>query len=209
LNEILTRVQCRDNAFRRDRSHDATNNKRATGDKNCSVATPVAMDSAAYKTWGRRRSIRLKDFDYTSPGVVYHITIGTPQKQSFFTKPSINQQIIYALKKSTDLYRYQLIAYCLMPDHLHILAQAGEHPKDLREFVRGFKSYCSVATRVATKNKLDNKLWQRGFYEHILRKEENVAETAEYILNNPIRRGLVQDRERYKWCELIEQVATS
>ena len=123
---MRTRVQCKDNAFRRDRSHDAT----------CSVATPVATDSTAYKTWGQRRSIRLKDFDYASPGVAYHITIGTSQKQNFFTRPSINKLVISALKDSSELYGYKLIAYCLMPDHLHILAQAGEIPKDLRGFVR-------------------------------------------------------------------------
>lgn len=207
---MITHVQYRDNALRRDRSHDATENKRAAGDKSCSVATGVATDSAAYKTWGQRRSIRLKDFDYTSPGVVYHITIGTHQKQRFFTTSSINQEVINILKNSSELYGYRLIAYCLMPDHIHILAQAGEHPKDLREFVRGFKSFCSVATGVATANNVThNKLWQRGFYEHILRKEENVAEIAEYILNNPIRKGLVQNRGQYKWCELIEEVATS
>ncbi len=209
MNEMITRVQCRDNAFRRDRSHDATDNKRAIGDKNCSVATPVATDSAAYKTWGRRRSIRLKDFDYASPGVVYHVTIGAHQKRKTFTRSAVNQQVIYALRESANLYGYRLITYCLMPDHLHILAQAGEHPKDLREFVRGFKSFCSVATPVATNKLTNNKLWQRGFYEHILRKEENIAEFAEYILNNPIRKGLVQNRGQYQWCELIEQVTTS
>ena len=196
---MRTRVQCRDNAFRRDRSHDATG----------SVATPVATDSTTYKTWRQRRSIRLKDFDYASPGVAYHITIGTHQNQNFFTKPSINHHIIGVLKDSSKIYGYRLIAYCLMPDHLHILTQAGENPKDLREFMRGFKSFCSVAAPMPTNNVTDNKLWQRGFYEHILRVEENVAEVAEYILNNPIRKGLVRDRGQYKWCGLNEQDATS
>ena len=151
------------------------------------------------KTWGKSHSIRLKHFDYASPGVVYHITIGTYQKQAVFIAPQINQQTIDTLKSSVDLYGYTLIAYCLMPDHLHILIQAGDKPKDLKVFVRGFKSYCSVATPVATKSKL----WQRSFYEHILRKEENIIDVAEYILNNPVRKGLVQDRNHYKWCELV------
>ena len=151
-----------------------------------------------YKTWGKSRSLRLKDFNYASPGVAYHIAIGANEKQNIFTKPSINQMVTNTLKNSAKLYGYELIAYCLMPDHLHILVQAGEDAKDLREFVRGFKSYCSVATPVAT----NRKLWQRGFYEHILRKEENVADVAEYILNNPVRKGLVEEMDQYGWCEL-------
>ena len=152
----------------------------------------------SYKTWGKSRSLRLKDFNYASPGVAYHIAIGANEKQNIFTKPSINQMVVDTLENSAKLYGYKLIAYCLMPDHLHVLVQAGEDAKALREFVRGFKSYCSVATPVAT----NRKLWQRGFYEHILRKEENVADIAEYILNNPVRKGLVEEMDQYGWCEL-------
>lgn len=155
-----------------------------------------------YKTWGKSRSLRLKDFDYESPGVIYYITIGTNRKENTFTKPSINEKVINTLKESARLYGYNLIAYCLMPDHLHILVQASDNPRDLRGFVRGFKSYCSVATPVAT----NIKLWQRGFYEHILRKEDNVADVSEYILNNPVRKGLVQERGQYKWRELIREI---
>jgi len=85
-----------------------------------------------HKTWGKSRSLRLKDFDYASPGVAYHITIGTSKKQNILTNYDINRQIINILKSSADLYGYHLIAYCLMPDHLHILIQAGENPRDLR-----------------------------------------------------------------------------
>ena len=230
-----------ENNNRRDRSHDATENN------NRSVATPVVTNIAPvatnnphqsknttktrknpsytlpYKTWGKSRSLRLKDFDYISPGVVYHLTIGANKKRNIFTHPSLNQAVIATLKDAAKLYGYKLIAYCLMPDHLHILVQAGETPKDLRGFVRGFKSYCSVATPVATNiatpvatennNRsiatpvaTDCSLWQRGFYEHILRKNENIAEVAEYILNNPIRKGLIEERGQYKWCELITEV---
>jgi len=94
-----------------------------------------------------------------------------------------------------------------MPDHLHILIQAGENPKDLKRFVQGFKSHCTVATRsVATGVATNMKLWQRGFYEHILRKAENIADIAEYIVNNPIRKGLVQDRGQHEWCDLMIDV---
>jgi len=75
--------------------------------------------------------------------------------------------------------------------------------------VRGFKSYCSIATRsVATPvaTKTNAKLWQRGFYEHILRKEENIGDIAEYILNNPVRKGLAQSRDHYRWCGMMINV---
>ena len=185
---------------RRDRSHDATRMHKQSN------------YNPPYKTFGKSRSLRLKDFNYASPGVVYHITIGTNGKQKIFINPAINRQIINILKDSAKLYGYKLVAYCLMPDHLHILLQAGNSPKDLKEFVRGFKSYCSVVSPETTNKHRDRshdaiamkrKLWQRSFYEHILRREEDIADVSEYILNNPVRRGLVEERGQYKWCELV------
>ena len=128
----------------------ATTNERPHRSEDATESTEMRRNpdhTISYRTWGRSRSLRLKDFDYASPGVAYHITIGTDHKQNNLTNPNINRQIVNNLKSSADSYGYTLIAYCLMPDHLHFLVQAGDSPRDLRGFVRGFKSYCSTATR--------------------------------------------------------------
>jgi len=148
-----------------------------------------------FKTWGKSRSIRLKEFDYASPLSIYHLIIGAAENQNIFTDPTINLKVMEILKDSVGLYGYKLLCYCLMPDHLHILVQATESPKDLRGFVRGFKAF---STKSTGKN-----LWQRSFYEHTLRKEEDAVDVANYILNNPVRKGLAQEGMQYKWCELL------
>jgi len=151
----------------------------------------MAENQPPYKTWRKSRSLRLKDFDYSSPWFAYHIIIGTGENRDVFSDPAINREIIKTLKTSAKLYGYQLLSYCLMPDHVHILVQATESPKDLRRFIRGFKSF---STKSVGKN-----LWQRSFYEHILRREENLVDVARYILNNPVRKGLVEEYKQYKW----------
>jgi REP element-mobilizing transposase RayT len=189
---------------RRDGNHDATDQINNPNPR--SVASPEATNnslnnphtkkySPPYKTWGQSRSLRLRDFDYCSPYIIYHITIGSTDRKTLFVKPGLNRTVIETLKKSAPLYGYRLIAYSLLPDHLHILVQAEENPKDLRNFVRAFKSYSTKETA--------RKLWQRGFYEHILRKEEKTIEVAEYILNNPVRKGLVEKMEDYPWSEFV------
>jgi len=112
-----------------------------------------------------------------------------------FSSSISNQIVVETLKKSVKLYGYRLLCFCLMPNHLHILIQAGESPKDLRNLVRGFKSFSSKSTR--------KRLWQRSFYEHVLRKEENVVEVARYVLDNPIRKQIVEEYKEYRWCELM------
>lgn len=172
----------------------------------CSVASPEATkkrphrrddigDISPFKTWGKSRSLRLKDFDYASAWTVYHVNMKAFREKKIFSNSNINQQVVEILKSSAKLHGYDLLSYCLMPDHLHILVQAGEFPKDLSGFVRGFKSFSSRST--------SKKLWQRGFYEHILRKEENLADVAKYILENPMRKRLVEEHGQYMWCELL------
>lgn len=163
-----------------------------------------------YATWGRSRSLRLRDFDYASPGVAYHIVVGSHRSRDIFTEQSLNRRVIGILKTASRLHGYDLLAYCLMPDHLHVLVQAGESPRNLRDFVRRFKSFSSATTRsVATPVATKIMLWQRGFYEHIIRKDEDVGDVADYIMGNPARKGLALEGQQYEWCELIERSATS
>ena len=42
--------------------------------------------------------------------------------------------------------------------------------------------------------------WQPNFYEHVLRREEDVSVTARYIIDNPVRKGLVSTWREYPWC---------
>jgi putative transposase len=144
-----------------------------------------------YKTWGKSRSARLSGFDYRSKAIVYHIVIGSRQKRPEFVSGEINKQIIEIIDTACSIHGYGLLAYCLMPDHLHLLVQANTGATILAGFIRAMKSFC---TRSIGKG-----LWQRGYYEHIMRSYEDVRKTAEYIINNPVRKGMVRRAEEYPW----------
>ena len=78
-------------------------------------------------------------------------------------------------------------AYCLMPDHLHLLIGIEETP--LPSFIQAFKS---EAYRHWRKGGSQPSFWQRGYYERALRRKDEVRAAAIYILNNPVRAGLVE-----------------
>lgn len=89
-----------------------------------------------------------------------------------------------------------------MPDHLHVLLSLGEgYRKSLQNWVSAFKRYTSRAA-----NELFDirPLWQKNFYEHTVRKEESLFDIAEYILNNPVRKGLVQEWMQYPYCKIVD-----
>ena len=69
-----------------------------------------------------------------------------------------------------------------MPDHLHWLMALGEGAT-LPVVVR--------AVKAVTAKRLGGALWQRGYHDHALRREEDLLEVARYVVANPVRAGLV------------------
>ena len=89
-----------------------------------------------------------------------------------------------------------------MPDHLHILLSLNDnYPKRLQEWVSAFKRYTSKTTCDLCGIK---PLWQKNFYDHVVRKEESLIEIAEYIVNNPVRKGMVEVWEQHPYSKIVD-----
>jgi REP element-mobilizing transposase RayT len=80
-----------------------------------------------------------------------------------------------------------------MPDHFHALIEGERADANLQRFVRLFKQRSSFYW----KRRSGAPLWQRGYFEHVLRAEEDTFDVARYILDNPVRAGLVSRPEDY------------
>ncbi len=88
-----------------------------------------------------------------------------------------------------------------MPDHLHIVISPSNSGVSLSKFLNIFKGRTTTAFR----NKYGVKgLWQRSAYDHIIRAEEDLKAIIEYILNNPVRKGIVERAEDYPFSKLFE-----
>ncbi|MDI6759354.1 MAG: transposase [Candidatus Brocadiaceae bacterium] len=157
-----------------------------------------------YKTYGRSRSLRLKSFDYSEVRP-YFTTICTRDKRPIL-KGQVVIGIIEHLKKLREDFCFSLYVYCAMPDHLHLLLSPGESSLSVSRIIQAFKS-----TTARWYNKLPNidkggsNLWQKHFYDHIVRREEDLRDIAVYILENPVRKGLVAKWEDYPFCGIIDR----
>ena len=89
-----------------------------------------------------------------------------------------------------------------MPDHLHMLVQAsdGSH---LAGFMKTFKQLTSFQH----KRRTGRLLWQRSYYDHVLRGQHELQAAVDYIAYNPVRAGLVEAAADYPHSggELMEQ----
>ncbi|OGO52409.1 MAG: hypothetical protein A2148_05790 [Chloroflexi bacterium RBG_16_68_14] len=141
-----------------------------------------------------RKSPRLKDFDYVGP-YAYSLTFVTRQRSEVFQDASLVQLVELALLRACAQHSFDLHAYCFMPDHLHVLVSGGADSR-LTDFVRLFKQLSGYAA----KQKLSAPLWQISYYDHVLRREEDLAQVARYIWSNPVRAGLVDDFRQYPYA---------
>ncbi len=141
----------------------------------------------------RKNAPRLHDFDYLGPHA-YSVTCATFKRTSYFTSNNAVALIMPALKDTSSKDKFAICTYCFMPDHLHLLV-GGDEQSLLPRFVQSFKQ-----TRgFQFKKSFAKPLWQRGYYEHVLRKDEALRDVARYILNNPVRAGIVDDYRKYPY----------
>ena len=82
-----------------------------------------------------------------------------------------------------------------MPDHTHLLLQGERLTSDLLRFVHRWKQKSGFLVRRA----YGRPLWQEGFYDHVLRDEEDSFRIAAYIVANPVRAGFVRSITEYPY----------
>ena len=136
----------------------------------------------------RRRPNRLPRQSYIGRNWFF-ITACTGGRRACLSDASLVSLVLDALRAQCRTRLMDIYAYCFMPDHLHLeMVGLAEH-SDLVKMMKEFKGRAASAARGAgTRN-----LWQKGFYDHVLREGDNADAVAWYIFNNPVRKGLVQD----------------
>ena len=114
------------------------------------------------------------------------VTICCDKRSTHLREPAAAQHVLSLLLECAAERFFRLHAFCLMPDHVHILTEGIHDRCDLREFVRLFKQRSAFAFR-----KLHGcALWEMSYHDHILRSSDHVEDVACYIWWNPVRQGL-------------------
>ncbi len=148
-----------------------------------------------------QKRIRLKNFSYIGT-YRYFVTICVDRKRNIFINNELVNLCITILHDLAEKYLFDIWVYCFMPDHLHILCEGRDEKSDFRKFISVFKqksSYYVVRTFKFAFYKNMTKLWQENYFERVLRKEEDTIDVVKYILNNPVRKGLVKEYSNYPY----------
>ncbi len=165
-----------------------------------------------------RKPNRLKNYDYSKSGT-YFITICVKDRKPILSKivgtgvPDCPKTLLLPYGKIAEKYINKLNVfynnisidkYVIMPDHIHFLISISDGqsrtpvPTDsniiidngnsiIAKFVSTFKRFCN--------KEYDNNIWQRSYYDHVIRNQEDYNEIFEYIDNNPKKYLLKENQD--------------
>ena len=152
----------------------------------------------------------MKAFDYLGLHR-YSLTFCTHHRRHLFVTPAVVGLVLKQISRAAAEHQFAVIAYCFMPDQLHLLIQGRSDTSDCKRFIARAKQYSAFYFSRTYRRAL----WQRYGFEHVLRDDEVSQIVARYIVETPIRAGLVRRIEdypyvgslEYSFADLVEGVA--
>jgi len=134
-----------------------------------------------------RKSTRLKNFNYAQTNTVFFITLCSLGKKQVFVRNDFNMEVIRCINKERERINHAVYVFCLMSNHIHLLCSPMETGIPITQFIGALNSR---VTRLSWKYGFSGSLLQRSFYDHVVRKDEDLRKIAEYILITLCGKGL-------------------
>jgi len=138
------------------------------------------------------RSKDLRKGRYSECNRIYHITASTHNRHPWFNNLICGRIIVKTLQKAQ--IDTKTLAYVIMPDHMHWLMQLKKDT-GISKVVKNIKGKSAIEINQHLGRK--GSIWQNGFYDHAIRKDEQIINIARYIIANPVRAGLVSSVREY------------
>ena len=114
------------------------------------------------------------------------------------TNPILSEIIINSIHYLNNK-EYKLICYCLMPNHIHLIIYKLKKPLyKIMQVLKGFTDHEIYKTL-----NRKGKFWHAESYDNVVRSRNELHNKIQYVLNNPVKAGLIRDREgwRYLYCD--------
>ena len=131
---------------------------------------------------------------------IYHISTVTVDREPVFETLLFARIVIQSMRREDHAGHTETLAFVLMPNHLHWLLQLRSE-RSLSGCTNTVKSF---ATRMINGiSGRQGRLWQKGFYDRAIRREEDLVSIARYIVANPVRAGLVKTIRYYSHWDAV------
>jgi putative transposase len=136
------------------------------------------------------------------PGGMFFFTVVTHQRQKLFLQDNARSYLHDSIRQVQLKYPFEMNAIVLLPDHLHCIWKLPEGDENFptrwacikKEFSKLWIARGGSEAKVSQARRMHREcgIWQRRFWEHRIRNEDDFIRHANYIHYNPIKHGLVQ-----------------
>ena len=140
-----------------------------------------------------RRPRRIEGFPYVG-FYRYSLRFSTYARRRLFVAQDPFSVAHEQILRTADEGKFAVLAHCYMPDHVHLVLEGKSESSDLRRFVKVSKQRVDYVFRTQLSIRTT---WQEGYYERVLRSDEATVAVVRYVLENPVRAGLVERAEDY------------
>ena len=145
----------------------------------------------------------------------YYLTVVTHERQPLLIK--YIDLLRDSFRRSKKSYEYSIDAIVILPDHFHMVitpAKPEEYSKIItaikRNFVYGLDQKSKIQAKqrltASTQKRQHSGIWQRRFYEHTIRDEKDLHAILVYMQNNPIKHGLTQSPNEWKYSSWYKKI---
>ena len=140
----------------------------------------------------KRHSRRLRNGRYSEVGRIYHVRLVCRGRAAFFAEFEKGRIVVGAMRQMEPAAA--TLSYVVMPDHVHWLISLGKGAV-LSAVVQKLKSL--TTQELHRRWEWQGPIWQSGFYDRAMRREDDLPAIARYIVANPLRAGLVRSVRDY------------
>lgn len=124
-------------------------------------------------------------------GGIYFFTLVTHGRRPLLCEEQTLMHLKTAFRYSMKKYPFRMSGLVILPDHIHCIWQLPEHDHDFSIRWGLIKRYFSIGMRGDTNHRREKNIWQRRFWEHLIRDEEDFQRCLDYIHYNPVKHGYV------------------
>ena len=143
---------------------------------------------------------------YSENNRIYLVTTVTQQRQKVFTNFYLGRLLVDAMRNQHQQQNIDSLAFVIMPDHLHWLF-ALQNDCSLAKVMHSVKGSSSHKIQKIRREQGEittrQSLWQDGYHDHAVHKEEDLHKLARYIVANPLRAGLVKKIADYPLWDAV------
>lgn len=138
---------------------------------------------------------------------IYFITTCTKDRKPVLISQEAAGILVEEWRAARDRHGWAIGRYVIMPDHVHFFCAPEVESKPLSEFIGAWKRWTSRRIRQLHEPRSTTAatgLWQREFFDHVLRSSESYSSKWDYVRENPVRAELIDSADNWKFAGEIE-----